>query len=239
MGVLINLVGQKFGRLTVVERGKNDKQRNPRWICKCTCGNHVVVRGGDLRFGSTRSCGCLQRECAAKTARWSLTKHGMCGTPTYSSYRAAKKRCQNPNDPSYADYGGRGIKFLYASFEDFLDDLGERPLGTTLERCDNDGHYAAGCCRWANQIEQQNNKRSNRLITAFGRTRTLTRWAREMGISDYNLRNRLRRGLSPEDALTRPVAVRHSSRRHTKPITEPVARTLTQIANTITDGSSR
>jgi hypothetical protein len=133
-------------------------------------------------------------------------------SPAYRSYEAAKRRCQNPNDPSYADYGGRGIKFLYENFEAFFADLGERPPGTTLERCDNHGHYECGNCRWTTSREQSNNQRSNRLITAFGRTRTLARWAREIGVSHGALRARLLKGWSPEDALTRPLAQYAKSR---------------------------
>jgi hypothetical protein len=204
----IDLTGQRFGRLTVVARAENNKRGQRQWGCECDCGNHVVILRASLRHGHTRSCGCLKKEKSTQHARSLNLKHDMHGTPTYQSYQSAKRRCQNPNDPSYADYGARGIKFIYASFEDFLDDLGWRPPGTTLERCDNAGHYERGCCRWATPTEQNNNKRNNRLVTAFGRTRTLARWARETGINSQTLRGRLNKGWLPEKALIAPVRPR-------------------------------
>jgi hypothetical protein len=197
------LIGQKFTRLTVIARGEDRKGR-PHWVCECICGNRIEPWEWNLRRGFTRSCGCLQREHALRNVR-ALTKHGGHGTPTYRSYLSAKSRCQNPNNIAYADYGGRGIRFLYDSFEAFLEDMGPRPPGTTLERCDNHGHYEPGNCRWASYTEQNNNRRSNRLITAFGRTRTIARWAREVGIDRKALERRVRHGWAPEDALTRPI----------------------------------
>jgi len=82
-------------------------------------------------------------------------------TPEYSVYVAAKRRCNNPNCADWPRYGGRGIKFLFASFEQFLAELGPRPAGLTLDRIDNDGHYASGNVRWATRSEQRSNRRDN------------------------------------------------------------------------------
>jgi hypothetical protein len=195
-----DLKGQQFGRLKVLARATNDKHNKARWLCACDCGRQAIVGGRNLLTGLARSCGCLRKETVSRL--WST--HRMTRTPTYNSYQAAKGRCTNPNNSRFAYYGGRGIRFLYTSFEQFLCDLGERPIGGTLERCDNNGDYEPGNCRWATQTEQANNKRNNRMLMAFGRTWTLCRWAREIGIYPETLRDRLKRGWSVEKALTAP-----------------------------------
>jgi hypothetical protein len=167
-----DLTGQTFGRLRVLERAENSRTGAVRWLCECSCGTRKIVVSYSLSHGLSRSCGCLRREEFVRRS----TVHGRNGTPEYQSFKSAKNRCRNPNNPAYANYGGRGIRFLFKSFDEFFADLGPRPPGATLERCDNDGHYEPGNCRWANRTEQNNNKRRNRFLTAFGRTRTLARW---------------------------------------------------------------
>jgi len=92
-------------------------------------------------------------------ASHSQFRHGGQGTSEYNTYRAAKGRCTNPRNREWPDYGGRGIRFLFARFEDFVACLGPRPAGLTLDRINNDSHYMPGNCRWATWKEQQNNRR--------------------------------------------------------------------------------
>jgi hypothetical protein len=114
-------------------------------------------------------------------------KDGRQEHPLYRSYVAMRQRCNNPNDKSYKNYGGRRIKVckrwdnVENGFPNFLEDMGERPEGYSLDRIDNDGDYTPENCKWATRTEQQNNRRSNRLITINGRTRTFTQWVREQG----------------------------------------------------------
>jgi len=89
-------------------------------------------------------------------------RHGGCGTPEYGAYTGAKYRCTNPRAASWPDYGGRGIKFLFARFEDFVACLGPRPEGLTLDRINNDGHYEPGNVRWASPSENTRNSRPKR-----------------------------------------------------------------------------
>jgi hypothetical protein len=203
----INLVGQKFGRLTVIERAENNKHRHPRWACECACGKHVVVVASSLTNGLSKSCGCLHHESVAARNR----KHGHAvkgrSSATYRSWMAMRSRCKYPSQPHYKDYGGRGITTCerWETFENFLADMGPRPSSKhSIDRINPEGNYEPTNCRWATSREQSNNRRSNRLITAWGRTRTIAKWAREVGIARKTIAYRLLRGWKPEDALTRP-----------------------------------
>ncbi len=153
---LEDLAGQQFGRLTAIEVAV--KKPSVTWKCKCICGNTAEVRASYLKSGHTRSCGCLHLERAETLNR----THGMTDTGTYRSWVAMRRRC---TDKSYRDfhlYGGRGISVCerwMSSFENFLEDMGERPKGRTLDREDNDGNYEPGNCRWATPKEQRENRR--------------------------------------------------------------------------------
>lgn len=153
-----NLVGQRFGRLTVTGRAQSDARRNARWVCECDCGEVKVVLMGNLRNGHISSCGCLQRESVSERA----TKHGLYGTPTCISWQAMKARCTNPSNKDWDRYGGRGIGFdpRWNSFEQFLADIGERPDGRTLERENNELGYGPGNCCWGTPKDQANNRRA-------------------------------------------------------------------------------
>jgi hypothetical protein len=165
---LIDLTGQRFGRLTVVSRAPN-YGTSAAWFCICECGKTLEnkIRAADLRKGHTKSCGCLAKELQAEKGRQMLYKHGHAGkhkqtreaSPTYRSWASMHVRCRRPDRIYYA---GRGIVVCerWDDFENFLADMGERPDGKTLDRYpDGDGNYEPGNCRWATHKEQAANRR--------------------------------------------------------------------------------
>lgn len=142
-------VGATFGDWTVLNFVRLSKHNANLWLCKCNCGNERQVIASNLRTGKSLCCGCRKLK----------TKHGMCGTPTYTSWEAMRARCNNPKNVDYHSYGGRGIKVCerWASFVNFLADMDERPEGMTLDRIDNDGNYEPGNCRWTTKEVQRDN----------------------------------------------------------------------------------
>jgi hypothetical protein len=121
-----------------------------------------------------------------------------------------KSRCDNPQHHAYKDYGMRGISYepRWSDFQAFLDDMGTKPTGTSLDRVDNNGNYSKKNCRWATRAEQMNNMRTNRLITHEGKTQTMAQWAREVGINYRTLKTRLNIAKwSITKALTTPTNV--------------------------------
>lgn len=169
MGALKDLTGQKFGRLTVIERADSTKHGAARWLCKCDCGNDTVVIGDELRKGATRSCGCLAKETTSSRMKGCTPynkTHGKTGTLIYKEWSEMKRRCNNKNDKSYHNYGGRGISVCdiwQNSFEAFYDNVSKLPhfgeQGYSLDRINNDGNYEPNNVRWATAKEQANNRR--------------------------------------------------------------------------------
>lgn len=126
---------------------------------------------------------------------------------TYLSWKSMRRRCENPKDSAYHDYGGRGIKVCerWATFEHFLADMGECPNNLEIERINNNGNYKPGNCKWATRKEQANNKRSNTLLVYNGKSQTIAQWADELGIIYETLCSRIYRSKwSIEKALTTP-----------------------------------
>ena len=129
--------------------------------------------------------------------------HGMSNSLTYTSWRSMKQRVLNPKHTAYERYQrlGVGIDPSWMIFESFLADMGERPIGTSLERKDNRKGYNKANCYWATPKEQANNRCNNHLLTVGSVTRTLVQWAEHSGINPITLHSRLRRGWEPEKAI--------------------------------------
>jgi hypothetical protein len=206
MSAKIDLTGKRFGRLIVESIAPKDRHGNICWKVKCDCGNTKSVNSSVLLKGTTRSCGCLNQE--LRSAR--LLSHGMTNTPTYRSWQAMKSRCSNPNDESYARYGGRRISVCDRwlgenGFKNFYKDMGVRPKELTLERINNDGNYEPSNCKWATRKEQNRNTRTNRILEYGGRRQSLSAWAEEYGLNASLLSERLRNRWTIKKALNTPV----------------------------------
>ncbi|MHC4453429.1 MAG: hypothetical protein ACYSWS_01875 [Planctomycetota bacterium] len=193
---MIDLIGQKFGRLIVIRKMNNDLRGNHRWLCLCGCGIEKIIQGNNLNNGNTKSCGCLR------------IKHGNSKigkiSRTYKSWQQMIQRCTNINISRYKDYGGRGIKVCkrWTRFMNFIEDMGERPPGMSIDRIHNDSGYFKGNCRWATSKQNSRNRRNNRLITHNGKTQCLSAWAEETGINANTIVWRLNHNWLIEKALT-------------------------------------
>lgn len=201
---LKNYTGQRFGKLVAVkliERGPKP-ENNHKWQFQCDCGRVAVLRIKNVR-AKTRSCGCLQR--ASVVARNSTHGKSSEFRREYRTWKDMRARCRNPNNSDYTNYGGRGISICerWDDFALFVADMGPRPDRHTLDRIDVNGNYEPGNCRWAPDKVQANNKRTNRLITLNGETRTLQSWCDQFGIEPSKVRYRLRAGYSPVEAFSR------------------------------------
>lgn len=197
------IVGKRFGLLTVIER-TNKKGGNAFLLkCKCDCGNETFVQRGHLTSGTTKSCGCLQG--------YNFKTHGDTGTRLHNIWRGFLSRCSNPNVKCYERYGGRGITVCdewkgehgfehfkkWAITNGYRDDL-------TIDRKNVNGNYCPENCKWSTIKEQNNNKRKNIKLKYNGKEQTIAQWAEELGVSYSMLYSRIKKGWSVEKALITP-----------------------------------
>lgn len=158
-----NLVGLRFTLLTVMSFSRQVQpdysHRRRYWNCRCDCGVEKEIVQDSLVGGMARSCGCAKGRFLIE----SKGTHGMTNTPTHKIWLGIKKRCYQVNSEVYYKYGGRGIRMSDEwrdSFKAFLRDMGERPLGLTIERKNVNGNYEAGNCCWITALSQGSNKRN-------------------------------------------------------------------------------
>jgi hypothetical protein len=201
MGKPIDMTGQKHGRLTVIEMAGHNKHNQRLWRCVCDCGKDAEVLGFLLRQGQTQSCGCLHREVIASVSK----THGKSKSKIWSIHRSMMDRCYLPTSHAYGHYGGRGIYVCdrWHDFENFYADMGDKPVGMSLDRSDNNGPYSPENVRWANSKDQANNKRSNVVLEYLGRQQTMQQWCDELGLKISTVWARLNLyGYSVDKALT-------------------------------------
>lgn len=157
-----DLTGQRFGQLLVIGRASAPARGPVLWECICDCKVKKNINSANLRNGTTNSCGCLRRIKCSKNFK----THGMTSSATYQTWSCMRTRCKNPKATNYLSYGGRGIDVCkrWDSFENFFQDMGEKPAGMTLDRINVNGNYEPKNCRWATKQEQATNKRKCKLI---------------------------------------------------------------------------
>lgn len=202
---LVDLTGQRFGRL-VVQEYLGRRHHSSFWRCVCDCGTTTDVMASSLKT-VTKSCGCWKRDRMA-----SLTlKHGERGgerrdrSPEYKAWDSIKQRCLNPKTKGWEWYGGRGIRIANEwryDFSAFLAHVGPRPSPQhSIDRIDSNGDYAPGNVRWATWTEQARNRSNNRIVNGV----TLKQAAERAGIPYKTVKGRIAKGWSVERALETPV----------------------------------
>ena len=184
---LMDLTGKQFDRLTVLSRAPNSKDGDARWICKCVCGKTKTILGKSLKSGSTRSCGCLQRE----KAIGARLKHGLYKTPEYHVWEKIIDRCYNPKHKQYYSYGGRGIKMCAdwrtnpEHFVEWLHSHGWK-RGLQIDRINNDlGYYPENC----RVVERHTNSNNRKCTRRFPNGDSMAEVCRAIGIEMKLIKN--------------------------------------------------
>ncbi len=184
----IDLAGQTFGRLKVLSEADRVKDRR-QWLCQCECGETVAVDQRAMKSGATQSCGCLRRE--VTTHR--MTKHGQAGrgakSRAYGIWSGMLSRCGIESATGFDRYGAAGITVCdrWREFENFYADMGDPPVGHSIDRIKSECGYEPGNCRWATRQIQNENRKSVRWIEFDGKTMNVTQWARHLGINKATL----------------------------------------------------
>lgn len=199
-----DLSGKKFTDLIVVGPVRNAGE-GLLWECICKCGASKHVLASRLNSGAAKSCGC--RKAAGGWQKTAAKTHGRRYSAEYSVWKGIWRRCTDQNSEHYKNYGARkiGVCEKWSSFEGFFEDMGERPSAShTIERDNNDIGYCKDNCRWATRKDQQNNRRSNLVVTAFGQTASLGDFFKSSRSREYKrAAYRLTAGWAPEDAITK------------------------------------
>lgn len=198
--------GMRFGRLLVINEHSRSTDGTVYWLCVCDCGKHKAVIGTSLRAGRAKSCGCASPKFTTETTR----SHGMSRTRTYRIWHGMRQRCSDAAKGKVRrNYFDKGIRVCerWEQFENFFADMGEAPEGMSIDRIDGNGNYEPGNCRWATPIQQGNNTSSNVSIEHRGEKKTISEWAREIGVKANTLLYRIRRNL-PEEKIFNPVNMR-------------------------------
>lgn len=200
------LIGQRFGRLVVIERTES-KYGKAHWICICDCGNTTgPVATGTLKSGHSKSCGCIQKEHAVKHGK-SKAIHRMGDTKIYRVWQAMKQRCNYPKTKYYKNYGGRGIKVCeewesdFTTFYEWAMANGYED-GLSIDRKDVNGNYEPSNCKWSTNLEQQNNTRYNVMLTYKGETKTASQWARLLNVKRAKIYRLASKNLSGDEIFS-------------------------------------
>lgn len=197
-------VGTVIFQLTVT--GEPFVRNGKSWVfVRCSCGVEKSIRLDHVKRRLVQSCGCLRF--ASKTTY--KPTHGMTDSTEYEIWSSMKKRCNNPNNAAFKNYGGRGIKVCerWGKFENFLADMGPRPAGMSIDRIDNNKGYSPDNCRWADSISQSNNRRNVKTYTASNVTGKFGELCAHFAMPIATVRARLKAGWDVEKAFTEPVDI--------------------------------
>lgn len=204
-------IGTVFTRLTVISTAspsiESDGSHRARSKCRCICGVIVLVRNKDLKRGKTKSCGCF----ISDLVKQRNFRHGLATRiwrhPLYDTWCRMHQRCNNPKDADYYLYGARGIRVCkrWKSFASFLEDMGNKPSGHSLDRIDCNGNYKPINCRWADPKTQARNNRFHKQYAFGGVTANLSEHCERLNLNYHSIRSRLRDGWTVDRALSEPL----------------------------------
>jgi len=212
-----DIIGLRFGRLIVESFSHKVKKKTVGnfhyYNCICDCGNYKIVERDSLKFGKTKSCGCIHSELTSTRNKESAKYKGESSSihaRLLRIYRQMKHRCYNELDSNYINYGGRGIIVCdewindYYCFKEwalvnrYTDDL-------TIDRINVNGNYEPSNCKWSTYKEQANNTRTNKMIEYHGETKTLSEWCDELGIEYFRTKARFNTcNMTPTQAFELP-----------------------------------
>lgn len=207
-GNATNISGIRFGKLTPLGPIRKSAGGHIIWLCQCDCGSTTEARACHLKSGHTQSCGCSGSRTSAAER---FSTHGLGKSREYKSWAHIVRRCTNPNNPAFADYGGRGITVCDEwrhNFQTFYDHVSVLPhsgeKGYSIDRIFNNGNYEPGNVKWSTAKEQSRNTRANVMLTHNDKIQCVADWAKELDIPSAVLHKRLLRGWSAQKTLATP-----------------------------------
>lgn len=213
MGKMHDITNNRYNHWTVLRFDKRDGERY-RWICRCDCGTIRSVEASSLKSGATKCCGCIKHP-----AKGNL-KHGGRNERLYGVWNGMKNRCYDADDRAFKWYGGRGIKVCdewvndYGAFRQWALENGYddslNKYECTIDRINDNGDYSPDNCRFTNMVVQNNNRRSNVVITFNGESHTLKEWSYITGLNYSMLKKRYKYGWSAERMLSTPNTHKHT-----------------------------
>lgn len=204
---VLNIVGQRFEKLMVLEKVVKDNSIHSFFLCRCDCGEEKVIRGKDLTAGKVKSCGNHTVESIKKAN----TTHGDSKSRLYNIHKSMIARCYRKSDKRFDDYGGRGISVYdgwmgdggYLKFKSWAMSNGYSDQ-LTIDRIDVDGNYEPNNCRWADWPTQRSNRRITLKVEIDGEEKSLSDWCRELDLRYGSVWRRIHRyGYDPTEALTK------------------------------------
>jgi hypothetical protein len=185
--------GARFGHLRFV-----DERPGAMWLMECDCGEKKQIGRKYISRGSVKSCGCHQQA--------HLRTHGLSGTRAYRSWQAIKRRCNDPNDRHFHNYGGSGVRIApewERDFHAFFKHVGEAPSPShSIDRIDNRRGYEPGNVRWADRATQARNRSNNVWLNVLGWRLCMADAADASPLTRQAVFSRLRRGWTPFDAIS-------------------------------------
>lgn len=202
MPKFIDRTGTVINGITFLKKAEGKKVR---WLLQCPCGKEFIDRADHVISGRTISCPTCGRQRQARA----ITKHGDYKNPLYAVWVSMKQRCFNPNAQEYKNYGGRGITVTsewlkWQTFKAWAESNGYEK-GLSIERVNVNGNYEPSNCKWIPLPMQAFNKRSNKVFTFNGETKTITELARQYGFRPCVVERRVSRGWSIQRALMTPL----------------------------------